>query len=35
LHELATVYSLEDAFSLLEVVNVDAINARVAHADDH
>lgn len=30
LHELETVYSLEDAYELLEVLSVDAINRRIA-----
>jgi uncharacterized small protein (DUF1192 family) len=30
LHELETVYSLEDAYELIEVLSVDAINRRIA-----
>lgn len=31
LHELDTVYGLEDAYDLLEVINTDAHNRRVAN----
>ncbi len=34
LHELQTVYSLEDVYDLLEIVMVDAHNARIVRADD-
>jgi hypothetical protein len=35
LTELDTVYGLRDAYDLLEIMNVDAHNARVLNADRH
>ena len=31
LHELQTVYGLEDVYDLLEIAQVDAYNERLAH----
>ena len=30
LHELSTVYGVEDMYNLLEVISIDAYNARIA-----
>jgi hypothetical protein len=34
LHELDTVYGLEDLWQLLEVITVDAHNANLTHAQE-
>ena len=34
LHECNTVYSLEDVYSMLEIIMVDAHNRKVAAAED-
>ena len=33
LHDLQTVYSLQDAYDLLEIVNVDAHNQRILNPE--
>lgn len=35
LHELQTVYGVQDAYDMLEVINVDDHNARLANADSN
>jgi hypothetical protein len=35
LHELQTVYGVADAYRMLEVLNVDLHNQRVAHRAKH
>jgi hypothetical protein len=34
LHELRTVYSLEDAYNMIEIINVDAANEQIMNQDD-
>lgn len=35
LHELQTVYGVEDAYNLLEIVNINAHNKAVLNGNDH
>lgn len=35
LHEMQTVYSVEDVYDMIEVLMVDAYNQRRAHGNDH
>ncbi|NBW08593.1 MAG: hypothetical protein EBR82_11270 [Caulobacteraceae bacterium] len=35
LYELQTIYGLQDAYDLLEIIRVDGHNARVSNADDN